>query len=127
MRGLMALLLATWVEILADAAHALPITFTTSDYDNTFNTVTAGATTVNNQKTGLFRDVLWWSINNNIPRIGSADYINQGNSLVSSGGSPAHAVPGAGLLTALNVTGPPTPARRRSISVDDAPPGHRVT
>jgi len=122
----MALLLATWVEILADAAHALPITFTTSDYDNTFNTVTAGATTVNNQKTGLFRDVLWWSINNNIPRIGSADYINQGNSLVSSGGSPAHAVPGSGPYTALNFTGPSTSAGQSYISVYDTTPADGV-
>ena len=73
---------------------ANPITFgLASDYDNTANTVTSGPTTNNNQTTGLFQDIFWWSINNGAPRVGSADYINAGNSLILDNN---HAVTGSG-------------------------------
>lgn len=102
-----ALLLAAGLILGSQVAQAGPITFTPSQYDNTFNTVgPTPATTTNNQTAGLFRDVIWWRINNGLPAVGSADYINQGNALISSGGTPAHAVPGPGPITALNFTGP---------------------
>ncbi len=107
----------------AGTAAAFPITFGAGDYDNTQNSVTAGPTPVNNQTTGLFRDITWWSINNGQPRVDSPDYINQGFSLVSSGGSPAHAVPGSGPITALNFTGPAVSGGTSYLTIYDTTPG----
>jgi len=88
-------------------AQALPITFAPGNYDNTFNTVTgtqAAPVLNNNQTTGMFRDVFWWSdrSSNGLPLVGSPDYINSGPNVINSGN---HAVPG-GSFTALNFTGP---------------------
>lgn len=93
----------------ARPAGASTITFAAGEYDNALNTVNASGTTVtNNQTTGLFRDEYWWSMRltagGQIARPLSADYINAGPNLVSSGGSPSHAYPG-GNYTALNFTG----------------------
>ena len=51
----------------ASPAFANAITFNTLDYDNTANTVGIGPTPDNNQTTGGFRDLMWWSINNGQP------------------------------------------------------------
>jgi hypothetical protein len=99
--------------------HAFPITFAPSDYDNTANVVNSGPTPVNNQTTGLFRDVFWWSINNGQPRVGSPDFINLGNSLILSGN---HAVPGPGPYTALNFTGPSISGGQSYLSIYDTTP-----
>jgi hypothetical protein len=104
---------------LVSAAQAAPITFGPGDYDNTANTVTAGPTTNNNQTTGLFRDVFWWSLNNNQPRIGSPDFINAGNSLVLQAN---HAVPGPGPVNALNFTGPSISGGQSYLSIYDTTP-----
>ena len=77
-----ALLAVVALIVISFNVYADPITFGPGDYDNTANVVNAGPTPVNNQTTGLFRDVFWWSINNGRPRVGSPDFINQGNSLV---------------------------------------------
>lgn len=98
-----------------------PITFSSADYDNTPNTVTGGPITpVYNQGTGSFRDVIWWSLNNGQPRVGSDDFINQGNSLILVGNS---AVPGSGPYTALNFTGPAISGGQSYISIYDTTPG----
>jgi hypothetical protein len=104
---------------LAQASLVGPITFGPNDYDNTANTVIAGPTPVNHQTTGLFRDVIWWSINSGLPRVGSGDYINQGNSLILVGNS---AVPGTGPYTALNFTGPAVSGGQSYLSVYDTTP-----
>jgi hypothetical protein len=101
------------------AAKADVLTFAGSQYDNTANTVTAGSVTHNNQTTGNFRDVTWWSINNGQPRVGSGDYINQGNSLVLCGIS---ACPGSGPYTALNFTGPSISGGQSYLSIYDTTP-----
>ena len=115
-----ALVLAAGMMLGAQATQAAPITFTTSQYDNTANTVTAGAVTHNNQTTGLFRDVIWWSINNGAARTASPDYINQGSSLVACGIS---ACPGTGPYTALNFTGPAISGGQSYLSIYDTTPG----
>jgi MYXO-CTERM domain-containing protein len=96
-----------------------PITFGPGDYDNTPNTVIAGPTPVYNQTTGKFRDVMWWSLNNGQPRVGSGDYINQGNSLILVGISAA---PGPGPYTALNFTGPAVSGGQSYLSIYDTTP-----
>ncbi len=111
-----ALVIASWMCL---PAQATTITFAAGDYDNTANTVTSGPTTHNNQTTGLFRDVFWWSINNGVPRVGSPDFINQGNSLILSGN---HAVPGPGPYTALNFTGPSISGGQSYLSIYDTTP-----
>jgi len=95
------------------------IFFAPGDYDNTANTVVAGPTPVNNQTTGSFRDTIWWSINNGQPRVGSPDFINQGNSLILQGIS---AVPGPGPYTALNFTGPSISGGQSYLSIYDTTP-----
>jgi hypothetical protein len=109
---------AAWTSF-AQAAVVVPITFAPGDYDNTANTVIAGPTPVNNQTTGLFRDEIWWSINSGQPRVGSGDYINQGNSLILVGIS---AVPGPGPYTALNFTGPAVSGGQSYLSIYDTTP-----
>jgi hypothetical protein len=74
MKSLAVLALVGLVVSPVGFATAFPITFRTGDHDNTTNPVT-GTTPVNNQTTGLFHDVIWWSINNNAPRSGSADFL----------------------------------------------------
>jgi uncharacterized membrane protein len=73
MKPLVVLALVGLVVSSVGSATAFPTTFRTGDY-NTTNTVT-GTTPVNNQTTGLFHDVIWWSIDNNAPRSGSADFL----------------------------------------------------
>jgi len=97
---------------LVSAAQAAPITFATAcppagpcDYDNTGNVVNAGPTPVNNQTTGLFRDVFWWGngYGGGSPGTGSPDFINQGKSLILTNN---HAAPDpSSPYTALNFTG----------------------
>jgi hypothetical protein len=96
-----------------------PITFAPGDYDNTANTVIAGPATINNQTTGKFRDVTWWSINNGQPRVGSEDYINRGNSLILVGNS---AEPGSGPYQALNFTGGAPAGGESYLSIYDTTP-----
>ena len=103
----------------AAASVVGPITFGPGDYDNTANVVNAGPTPVNNQTTGLFRDVIWWSLNNGLPSVGSADFINQGNSLILVSN---HATPGPGPYTALNFTGPSVSGGQSYLSVYDTTP-----
>ena len=99
-----ALILAAGMILGPQAAQATLFTFAPLDYDNTFNTVGPTPTDLtNNQTTGFFRDFIWWRINNGQPAVGSADYINRGNSLIACGIS---ACPGPGPITALNFTGP---------------------
>jgi hypothetical protein len=107
---------------LCSIANAVvgPITFATGDYDNTGNTVTTGPVTHNNQTAGKFRDTIWWSINNGLPRVGSDDYINQGNSLILQNN---HAVPGPGPYTALNFTGPSVSGGQSYMSIYDTTVG----
>jgi hypothetical protein len=108
------------VAAAAAPATAATITFAPGDYDNTANTVTSGPTTHNNQTTGSFRDVFWWSLNNGAPRVGSGDYINSGNSLILSSN---HAVEGPGPYTALNFTGPSVAGGQSYLSIYDTTPG----
>src|SRR5262245_43255828 len=75
--------------VLTCVTHAAVISFAPGDYDNTQNQVNAGPTPVNNQTTGLFRDIFWWGSANGV---GDNDYINSGKNLISNGGSPARAV-----------------------------------
>jgi hypothetical protein len=115
---------AAWTSF-AQATVVVPITFAPGDYDNTANTVIGGPTPVNNQTTGLFRDEIWWSINSGQARVGSGDYINQGNSLILVGIS---AVPGPGPYTALNFTGPAVSGGQSYLSVyDTTPADHTAT
>ena len=104
---------------LALPSLAFPINFAPGDYDNTANTVVSGPTPVYNQTTGLFRDAIWWSLNNGQPRVGSPDYINQNYSLVLSGNQ---AVPGTGPYTALNFTGPAVSGGQSYLTVYDTTP-----
>jgi hypothetical protein len=125
--------------VLVAGLHATPalgdpITFTTSDYDNTANTVTAGPTTNYNQTTGEFRDVFWWSINNGAPRVGSPDFINQGNSLILCNQVPPngpgcnHAIPNpASPYTALNFTGPSISGGQSYLTLYDTTPADGAT
>lgn len=111
--------------LLCAVAHATnigPIAFGPSDYDNTANTVTSGPVQHHNQTTGLFRDVFWWSARNSAVGVGSADYINRGNSLILSGGSPQHAIFGPGPYTALNFTGNSPSGGQSYMSVYDTTP-----
>ena len=108
------------VGVSASPALASAVTFTTLDYDNTANVVNAGPTPVNNQTTGYFRDLYWWSINNGAPRVGSGDYINQGNQLVLQSN---HAVPGASGPTSLNFTGPSVSGGQAYVALYDTTPG----
>jgi len=114
---------AFWLCIPAQAA---PITFSgPGDYDNTPNTVTnPGAVQHHNQVTGKFRDVFWWSTRNSAVGVGSADYINRGNSLVLTGGGPQHAIFGPGPYTALNFTGNSPAAGESYMSIYDTTPGN---
>src|SRR5262245_57883778 len=120
-RAVGAAVVAALVAISAGSASALStaITFSSGQYDNTANTVTAGPTTTNNQTTGVFRDVLWWSINNNQPRVDSTDYINSGNSLTLQSN---RAAPGPGPVTALNFTGPSISGGQSYLSIYDTTP-----
>ena len=112
---------------LVSAAQAAPITFAPIvEYDNTLNTVGAGGTPANHQTTGLFRDVFWWSTRNGVgsnnAQVGSPDFINAGPNLISSGGSPSHAVPG-GPFNALNFTGDAPSGGQSYMSIYDTTPG----
>jgi hypothetical protein len=105
----------------APAALAVPVTFPTSDYDNTANTVGPTSNDRNVlQTTGSFRDVFWWAISNGQPQVGSPDFINMGNSLILVGN---HAVPGPGPYTAINVTGPSISGGQTYLTVYDTTPG----
>ncbi len=106
-------------SLMCISAQATPITFAPGDYDNTANTVTTGPTTNYLQTTGKFRDVIWWSLNNNQPTVGSGDYINSGNSLVLVNN---HAAPGSGPFTALNFTGPAINGGQSYLSIYDTTP-----
>ena len=64
------------------------------DYDNTVNT------TVNNQTTGTYRDVIWWGKADPYEQ----DYINANLNLIATAGSPSRAVVG-GDDYAINFTG----------------------
>ena len=102
-----AALVFTAASALAQPAVASTIDFSTlaaSSYDNTANTVVAGPTAVNNQLSGLFRDVWWWSISNGQPAVGSPDWINAGKNLVLVNNSAVDN--GTGAFDALNFTGP---------------------
>lgn len=127
LRGIFIALIGLMLMLMSLSAHATDIpliTFAPGDYDNTANTVIAGPTPVNNQTTGLFRDVFWYSLNNGAPRVGSGDYINQGNSLVLSANS---AVPGSGPYTALNFTGPAVSGGQSYLSIYDTTPADGTT
>lgn len=115
-----ALLVVVALIVMTCNVLADPIRFTTSDYDNTKNTVVSGPTPVNNQTTGLFRDVFWWQISNGAPKVGSDDFINQGNSLILVDN---HAVPGSGPYTALNFTGPAVSGGQNYLAIYDTTPG----
>lgn len=124
MNGTKFLVAVLWVASLVTTASASlpvgPINFSSAaDYDNTANTVIAGPTPVYNQTSGLFRDVIWWSLNNGQPRVGSGDYIERGNSLVVSGNQ---AVPGPGPYTALNFLGPAVSGGQSYLTVYDTTP-----
>jgi hypothetical protein len=108
------------LAVLASAASAGPITFATVDYDNTANVVNSGPTPVNNQTTGQFRDLNWWSINNGQPRVGSADFINQGHQLILVNN---HAVDGGVGATTLNFTGPSIAGGQAYVTLYDTTPG----
>ena len=118
-------LVIVFMLAVGSAAQAAPITFAPGDYDNTLNTVGAGGTPDNNQTTGLFRDVFWWSTRNGVgpdnAQVGSPDFINSGPNLISSGGSPSHAVPG-GAFTALNFTGDAPSGGQSYLSIYDTTP-----
>ena len=79
-------------------AGPIDFTFAPGQYDNTLNTVGAGGVLDNNQTTGSWRDVFWFSTRNPVgpdnARVGSPDFISSGKNLISSGGSPAHATRG---------------------------------
>jgi hypothetical protein len=123
MRKVVTILFSTglmfFLSLPVDASPVGPITFVPGDYDNTLNTVTTGPVTHNNQTTGKFRDVFWWQINNGLPKVGSDDFINQGNSLVLVSN---HAVPGTGPYTALNFTGPSISGGQSYLSIYDTTP-----
>lgn len=108
-------------------AQATTITFAPGDYDNTANTVTgtnAAPVYNNNQTTGVFRDVYWYgtAYNGGTAGVGSPDFINSGQNLISSGGSPTHAIVG-GDNTALNFTGQRTSGGASFLSIYDTTPG----
>lgn len=105
---------------LGTAAQADVITFTAGQYDNTKNTVTAGPTTNYLQTTGEFRDIIWWSINNGAPRVGSPDYINQGFAMTTCG---IAACAGTSGFTALNFSGPAVNGGQSYLSIYDTTPG----
>jgi hypothetical protein len=123
--GTMAL---AFLGIPARAALASPvtITFASGDYDNTLNTVGAGGALDNNQTTGKFRDVFWFSTRNPAgpdgAKVGSPDFINSGLNLISNGGSPARAFPG-GTLNALNFTGDAPSGGQSYLTIYDTTPG----
>jgi hypothetical protein len=99
------------------------ITFAVGDYDNTFNSVNATGTVVtNNQTTGKFRDVFWWSMRNAagavIANPSSPDYINSGSNLILCG---AHACP-TGSFTALNFTGDSPSGGQSYLTIYDTTP-----
>jgi hypothetical protein len=77
-----------------------------------------------NQTFGQFRDVFWWSARNSAVGVGSPDYINRGNSLVLTTGSPQHAIPGPGPYTALNFTGNSPSGGQSYMAVYDTTPGN---
>ena len=106
-------------------SSAVDIPFAPGDYDNTANTVIAGPTPVNNQTTGNFRDVIWWSINNGQPRLGSPDFINQGNSLYLPLNTVSAVTRPAGdplAYNALNFTGPSISGGQSYLSIYDTTP-----
>jgi hypothetical protein len=90
------------------------------NYDNTPNQVLAGPTPQNNQTFGLMRDVYWSGSANGAPKVDTSlnccDYINVDNSLILVSN---HAVPGAGPIKSLNVTGPSISGGQSYISVYD--------
>lgn len=115
-----------FVGVLASSsgiATADVITFVPGNYDNTANTVVAGPTPVNNQTTGDFRDVFWYSLNNAAPRVESPDFINSGNSLILQNN---HAVPGPGPIQALNFTGPSVSGGQSYLSIYDTTPANGI-
>ena len=107
------------VAVFTPRAFAAAITFSTLDYDNTANVVNAGPSPVNNQTTGYFRDLYWWSINNNAPRVGSPDFINQGHQLILVNN---HAVDGGVGPTTLNFTGPSVSGGQAYVTLYDTTP-----
>jgi PEP-CTERM motif len=119
MMAMVSIAAVLFIAGMAQATTVGPITFAPGDYDNTSNTVTAGPVTHNNQTTGLFRDAIWWSINNGKPRVDSPDFINQGNSLILVNN---HAVPGTGSYTAMNFTGPSISGGQSYLSIYDTTP-----
>jgi hypothetical protein len=112
-----------FVPVLASADL---VTFAPGDYDNTANTVTgtnASPVYNNNQTTGLFRDIFWWgtAYNGGTKGVGSPDFINSGQNLISNGGSPARAIVG-GNDNALNFTGVRTSGGASFLTVYDTTP-----
>ncbi len=104
-------------------SSAVVITFAPGDYDNTQNQVNAGPTPVNNQTTGLFRDIFWWG---SATGVGDNDYINSGKNLISNFGSPARAVVG-GDDNALNFTGVGIPNGGKSfLTIYDTTPADGI-
>ena len=94
-------------------------------YDNIANTVTSGPTANNLQTTGNYRDIWWASLNNNLPRVGSPDYINYGKNLVQVAN---HAEDnGTGLYDALNFTGPTINGRQNYLAIFDSTPADGTT
>jgi MYXO-CTERM domain-containing protein len=111
-------------SLMCISAQATTITFAPGDYDNTPNTVTSPAVQHLNQTTGKFRDVFWWSDRNSAVGLGSPDYINRGNSMVLTGGSPQHPVFGPGPYTALNFSGNSPSGGQSYMAVYDTTPGN---
>jgi hypothetical protein len=121
------------VMLIAGMAQAA-ITFAPGDYDNTANTVvdlyppTHTQTPVNNQTTGLFRDIFWWGrgYGGSQQGVGSPDFINSGKSLILTNN---HAAPNPlSPYTALNFTGCKIPNGGQSfLSIYDTTPGDGAT
>ncbi len=90
-----------------------------ADYDNTVNTA------VNNQTTGLYRDVIWWGKADPYEQ----DYINANPNLIATAGSPSRAVVG-GDDFAINFTGQrsggPPAAGQSWITVYDTTPADKT-
>ena len=108
------------VGLPAQASIIFPV-----GYDNTANTVTSGPTANNLQTTGNYRDIWWASLNNNLPRVGSPDYINYGKNLVQVAN---HAEDnGTGLYDALNFTGPTINGRQNYLTIFDTTPANGAT
>ena len=114
-----------FLGIPARAALAGPvtITFAPGDYDNTLNTVGTGGVLDNNQTTGKFRDVFWFSTRNAVgpdgAKVGSPDFINSGLNLIPDGNK---AFPG-GTINALNFTGDAPAGGQSYLTIYDTTPG----